>query len=378
MASKRDYYEILNVERNAGTEEVKRAFRKMAMKYHPDRNQNDAEAEEKFKEASEAYEVLSDPEKRQRYDQYGHEGLRGTSGHDFSRMDVGDIFSMFDHVFGGSFGGMFANQRRRGPAGARRGASLETVIDMTLEEVATGIERDIEFEPQDLCPECQGTGGKTGTEPSACVACGGAGQVEQAGFGGMFRMVAQCSNCRGQGETYAEKCIGCGGSGRALKKRTISVKIPAGIHDGQAVRLSGEGEPGENGGPRGDLHVVVRVKAHNLFERHEDDLILRMPISFTQASLGAKVEVPSLNGRQDVTIPPASQHGDTFRLRQHGLPNLRSGRKGDVIIVMLIEIPKKLTDRQEELLREFAETEDHDVLPHSQSFWEKIKDYITG
>jgi molecular chaperone DnaJ len=376
MASKRDYYEILNVDRNAESEEIKRAFRKMAMKYHPDRNQDDAEAEGKFKEASEAYEVLSDAEKRQRYDQYGHEGLRGTSGHDFGRMDVGDIFSMFGDIFGG---GQFSGRRRSdGRPGATRGASLETVIDLTLEEVAAGIDRDINFTRSDLCADCEGQGGKPGTEPVACVACGGGGRVEQAGFGGMFRMVTECPHCGGAGKSYAEKCPACAGRGRAPKKCVIKVKIPAGIHDGQAVRIPGEGEPGGNGGPRGDLHVVVRVKTHKLFERQDDDLILRMPVSFTQASLGANLEVPSLEGTEEITVPPASQHGDTFRLRSQGIPNLRSGRKGDIVVLMLIEIPKRLTEKQEELLREFAETEDHDVLPHMRNFWDKIKDYISN
>jgi len=373
MASKRDYYKILNADRGADSEEIKRAFRKMAMKYHPDRNQDNKEAEEKFKEASEAYEVLSDPEKRQRYDRHGHEGLRGTSGHDFSRMDFGDIFSMFgfDDVFGGG-------RRRGGGSGATRGASLETVIDLTLEEVATGIDRDIHFTRSDLCPDCKGRGGKPGTEPVVCVACGGGGRVEQAGFGGMFRMVTECPHCHGAGKTFAENCPHCVGSGRAPKKCVIAVKIPAGIHDGQAVRIPGEGEPGSNGGPRGDLHVVVRVRTHNVFERQEDDLILRMPVSFTQASLGAKLEVPTLGGVVEITLPPASQHGDTFRVRGEGIPNLRNGHKGDIVVLMLIEIPKKLTEKQEELLREFAETEDHEVLPHMRNFWEKIKDYISN
>lgn len=374
MATKRDYYEILNLDRSANTDAIKRAYRKMAMKYHPDRNPDDHEAEEKFKEAAEAYEVLSNSDKRQRYDQFGHDGLRGTSGHDFSHMDAGDIFSMFDDIFGGMFGG--GGRGRGGGARARRGASLETVIDLELADVNNGVERDIEFTRLDHCPECGGTGGKPGTEPVSCVTCGGVGQVARSG--GIFQMVTACPACQGAGKSYSEKCGECTGSGRTPKSRLINVKIPPGIHDGQAVRIPGEGEPGDNGGPRGDLHVVVRVKQHKIFRRNDDDLILEMHISFTQASLGATVEVPTLDGSEELTIKPGTQHGTTFKLSGKGLPNLRSGRRGNIIVVAIIEIPKKLSSRQEELLREFADTEDHDVMPESRGFWDKIKEYITG
>ncbi len=371
MATTRDYYEILSVDRQADGETIKRAYRKLAMKYHPDRNPGDKEAEARFKEAAEAYEVLSDPKKRQLYDRYGHAGLRGTSGHDFAHMDVGDIFSMFNDIFGESFGG--GRRRGRGPS---RGYSLETQVEVSLEEVARGVEKEVTFTRQDVCETCAGSGAAKGSRPVACDTCGGAGQVSQTGFGGMFRMVSTCPACGGAGTVNRDPCKTCRGSGRQPRRRTISVKIPPGIHDGQAIRVPGEGEPGDRGGSRGDLHVVVRVKPHELFTREADHLILRMPISFTQAALGATVRVPTLNGEQELTIKPGTQHGELVTLRGHGLPNLRNGHRGDLAVLLEIEVPKRLTGEQERLLREFAETEDRDVMPQTKSFWDKIRSYL--
>ena len=373
MATTRDYYEILSVERSADGETIKRAYRRLAMKYHPDRNPGDEEAERAFKEAAEAYEVLSDDAKRRRYDQFGHAGLRGQAGHDFSHMDAGDIFSMFEDIFGGAFGGGGGSRRAR----ASRGYSLETEVEITLEDVAKGVEREIEFTRQDTCETCSGSGNAPGSEPVTCVTCAGQGQVAQQGFGGMFRMVTTCPVCGGSGKVVKDPCKDCGGDGRKPKKRVLTVKIPAGIHDGQAVRVPGEGEPGHQAGPRGDLHVVVRIAQHELFSREEDHLILKMPISFTQAALGAKVDVATLDGEHELTIKPGTQHGDLIRLNGLGLPNLRTGQRGDLAVVLVIEIPRKLTDRQEELLREFAETEDRDVLPECQGFWDRIKSYLS-
>ena len=373
MATQRDYYEILGISRDADGAEIKRSYRKMAMKYHPDRNPGDEEAERLFKEAAEAYEVLADGEKRQRYDRFGHEGLRGTSGHDFSHMDVGDIFSMFEDIFGG--GG-----RSRGRSSGR-GYDLETQTTISLEDVLHGTEREIEFTRQDLCETCQGTGAKPGSKPDTCVTCAGAGQVAQAGFGGMFRMVATCPNCRGTGQVIKDKCPDCRGGGRQPKKRVLNVKIPPGIHSGQAIRVPSEGEPGTGGagggGLRGDLHVVVQVQPHDLFERDEDNLVLRMPVSFTQAALGAKVTVPTLEGEHELSIKAGTQHGALFRVKDKGLPNLRSGHRGELIVVLLIEVPKKLTSEQERLLREFAQTQHQQVLPENEGFWEKIKTYLS-
>lgn len=368
----RDYYEVLSVEKTADGDTIKRSYRKLAMKYHPDRNPGDAEAETRFKECAQAYEILSDTDKRQRYDRYGHEGLKGTSGHDFSRMDPSDIFSMFgfgdvlEQMFGG--GG-----RSRG--GGSRGYDLETQVEISLEDVASSVERTIEFTRQDHCAKCSGSGGKPGTQPVACVTCGGVGKVQHGG--GMFRMVAACPACGGAGKSFKEKCPTCKGNGKQPKKRVLQVKIPAGIHDGQAIRVGGEGEPGSNGGTRGDLHVVVRVAEHKLFTREDDHLILRMPISFTQAALGATVKVPTIEGEEEVVIKPGTQHGQLFRMTDKGLPNLRSGRKGELVVVALIEIPNKLTEQQKKLLREFAETEDAQVMPESKSFWERIKEHLS-
>ncbi len=378
MATQRDYYEILGLDQAASNDQIKRSYRKLAMKYHPDRNPGDKEAEGNFKDAAKAYEVLSDPQKRQRYDQYGHAGLQGQTGHDFSNMNAGDIFSMFDDIFGDMFGGG-GRQRGQQRQRAQRGYDLQTETEITLEEVLSGIEREIEFVRQNTCANCKGSGGKPGTDPVTCVTCGGNGQVQQAGLGGMFRMVTTCPACQGQGKKHAHPCPSCKGSGQTPKKRVINIKIPAGIHDGQAIRVQGEGEPGARGGPSGDLHVIVRIADHNLFTREEDHIVLHMPVSFAQATLGAVVKVPTLNGQtHELTIKPGTQHGEVFRIDGQGLPNLRSGRRGDLGIVLEIEIPSKLTEEQRELLLQYAKTEHFDVMPQNQSFWGKIKDYIGG
>jgi len=385
MPTTRDYYEVLSVERTADVEEIKRAYRRLAMKYHPDRNPDDAEAEIKFKECAEAYEVLSDDSKRKIYDQYGHEGLRGrgAAGHDFNRMNVEDIFSMFNDIFagGGGFSGGGGRAQRRGPA---RGYDLETEVTLDLKDVLNGCTREVEFTRMDVCETCTGSGAKPGTEPETCSSCGGQGKVQQAGLGGMFRMVTACPTCRGTGKIIKDKCGTCHGRGRVGKKRKLNVKIPAGIHDGQAVRVQGEGEPpaqeqsASGAGVRGDLHVVVRVKHNEFFERDGDHLLMELPISFTQAALGAEVDVPTLEGKQKLTIKKGTQYGEILRIQDAGLPNLRSGRKGDLVVVVKIETPKKLTSKQEDLLREFAGTEDKHVNPESHGFLKKITDLFGG
>lgn len=376
MSVTRDYYEILSISRDSDGDTIKRAYRKMALKYHPDRNPDDKEADQKFKEASEAYEVLSDDNKRSRYDRFGHDGLRGTSGHDFSHMDSGDIFSMFGDIFGNSMGGFSSSRSRR----QRRGYDLETGVSISLKEAFTGTDRDVEFTRQDICETCDGSGARPGTKPSTCVNCAGSGQVTQGGLGGMFRMVTECPYCGGSGQVVKDKCEKCKGSGRTAKKRKLSVKIPAGISHGQAIRIPGEGEPppggSSTGGRHGDLHVVVAVEDHDLFERDGENLILRMPVSFTQAALGAQVTVPTIDGEHDLSIKPGTQHGKIFHLRQQGMPSLRSKSRGDMIVVLAVEIPRKMNEEQKKLLRDYAAIEDKQVLPESGGFWEKIKSYL--
>jgi molecular chaperone DnaJ len=367
--TKRDYYEVLGVVRTADGEEIKRAYRRLAMKYHPDRNPGDAEAEIRFKECAEAYEVLSDDGKRRRYDQFGHGGVSG--GHDFSHMDVTDIFSMFDDIFGGAFGGRGgAGQRAR----AARGYDLETQVELSLAEVATGAEKTIEFERQDICDTCKGSGAKPGSSPIVCVQCGGNGRVAQQGFGGMFRMVTTCPNCRGRGTVVREHCVSCSGTGRQLRKQTVPVKIPAGVHEGQAVRITGQGEPGEPGAPAGDLHCYIAVKPHPIFSRHNNDLVCQFPISFTQAALGATIEVPTLKGKEEMEIPAGTQHGEVFKMRGKGLPDVRSHKPGDELVQVLIEVPKRLTEKQRQLLHDYAATEDGATMPQRRSFLDKLKD----
>jgi len=365
---KRDFYDVLGVLRSASPEEIKKAYRRHAHKYHPDRNRTDADAETRFKEGAEAYEVLSDPAKRNRYDQYGHAGLSGSGLHDFSHMGVEDIFSMFTDILGGG-------RRRRS-----HGADLQTAVTISLAEVATGAERRLEFSRNEYCDVCGGTGSAPGAERRACSTCGGYGQVEQdGGLGGLFgRVITPCPACRGRGSMITSPCPACRGSGATVRDRLITVQIPAGIHDGQAIRVRGEGEPGEEGTGRGDLHCYVRVTPHPFFERHDNELVCSMPVSFTQASLGAVVAVPTLTGKADLRIPPGTQHGQLFRLRGLGLPDMRNGRRGDEIVQVRVEIPKRLSKRQEELLREFVQTEDKTVLPESKGFFDKLKDYLGG
>jgi len=370
VAQKRDYYEVLGVPRDADAETIKKAYRRAALQYHPDRNRDDPEAEGKFKEAAEAYEVLSDADKRRRYDQFGHRGLEGAAMHDFSGMGVEDIFSMFTDIFGGSF---FGGRRGRG------GVDLEMELSLTLEEVASGVEKTIEFDRHDMCGRCRGGGGEPGTSRRNCPTCGGYGQVEHStGFGALFgRVVTACPACRGKGTIITQPCSACRGTGRERVHRKLAVQIPAGIRDGQGVRVAGEGEPDESG-HRGDLHVYTRVQKHAFFDRRGDDLVCRVPISFAQAALGARVEVPSLKGRVELTVPAGTQHGQVFRLAGQGLPSIRTGRPGDELIQVWIEVPRKLNKRQAELLRHYAETEDHSVLPESKGFFDKVADFFAG
>jgi molecular chaperone DnaJ len=372
--AKRDYYEVLGVGKNASADDIKRAYRRTAMKYHPDKNPDDKQAEAKFKECAEAYEVLSDPDKRRRYDQFGHEGLRGAGLHDFSRMNFEDIFSVFgfDDFFSGIFGGRSRRSSRR--AGPARGYDLETSVELTLNDIAKGADKTIEFTRQDMCSECNGNGCAKGSTPSRCSTCRGTGQVARGG--GFFQMVSTCPQCRGSGQVITNPCKKCKGTGRVPKKRIVNIKIPPGVHEGQGIRVASEGEPGRNNGPRGDLYCYIRIKPHEFLQRDGNDLIAVVPISFTQAALGASIDVPSLNGTRALKIPPSTQYGSIFRIKGQGLPDMRTHRTGDQLVQITIETPTRLSTKQQELLREFAETENKTVSPKSKNFFEKLKKHF--
>ena len=371
MPSKRDYYEVLGVDRSVGGDDIKRAYRKLALKYHPDNYKGDkAEGEALFKEVSEAYEVLSDPAKRQRYDQFGHEGLRGAGLHDFSSMGFGDIFSMFEDIFGGM--GLGGGGRRR----SERGNDLATEIELTLEEVASGVEHTLEFERIDACEACGGGGSAAGTTPDRCADCGGYGQVQQqvqSVFGISVRL-QPCRRCGGKGVIITDPCETCDGVGRDRKQRMLTVHVPPGVRDGQVIRLRGEGEPNAANTHRGDLHVYVRVKDHPLLVRRNDDLICQVPITYSQAALGGTVQVPTLAGVEPVDVPAGSQNGDVITLKGRGLPLSRGGRKGHQHVLVHIEVPKKLSKKQKELLQELAETEEVEVTPQRKTFLDKLKE----
>ena len=374
--AKRDYYEVLGVGRDSSADDIKRSYRRMAMKYHPDKNPGDKESETKFKECAEAYEVLSNTEKRKLYNQYGHDGLRGTGMRDYQHMQWQDIGSIFEEVFGG-FGGFSgtAGGRSRARTGPARGYDLETTVELTLEDIAGGSEKTIEFTRQDTCSSCSGTGSAKGKAPGRCSTCGGSGQVQKAGLGGFFQMVSTCPQCRGAGQVITNPCRKCRGTGLVAKKRTVSVKIPAGVHEGQGIRVAGEGEPGKNGGPRGDLYCYVRVMVHTFLMRDRNDLVCTVPITFTQAALGDTISVPTLDGTRQLKIPPGTQHASLFRIKGQGLPDLRSKRKGDELIRISVEVPHKLTAQQEKLLIALSETEEKGAFPETKKFVDKLKKY---
>ncbi len=363
MTEKRDYYEILGVDRGADAAQLKAQYRKVALKYHPDRNPGDKEAEDKFKEASEAYEVLSNPEKRQVYDQLGHRGVEGMrNGHSGGFRDFDDIFSSFGDIFEDFFG--FRNSRQGGRSRARRGADLR--YDMTIEfmDAAFGKETEIELEKLETCGTCKGTGAKPGTEPEICSLCNGTGQhVRTQGF---FSVKSACSRCGGQGRVIKEVCPQCRGRQQVVTRKKVDIKIPAGVDNGQKLRLTGEGEPGAGGGPPGDLYVFLHVKPHDFFERRNTDVVCKIELSFIQAALGDEVTVPTLKGEETITIEPGAQPGDTVRIPDKGIVSLGNGLPGDQIVELVLKTPKHLSKRQEELLREFSQLE-------SEKFTSKIK-----
>ncbi len=378
MAVKRDYYEVLGVDRSASADDIKRSYRRLAMKFHPDRNPGDTEAEASFKEASEAYEVLSDGDRRQRYDQFGHEGLRGTPGHDFGSMNAEDIFSMFQDIFGGGGGGFGGGRREHG---VKRGFDLETEIELTLSEILEGAERTVEYQRLEVCDTCEGSGAAPGTSPEICAACGGQGQVMQQGLGGMFRMVAACPQCRGRGKLITKKCTDCRGSGRKPVAKQVDVKIPAGVREGQVVRIAGEGEPpapevSPNGsGTRGDLHVVIREAEHERFERDGDDLLLAHPMGFGLATLGGSISLEGLDGDVDVEVPAGSQHGDVLRVSGRGLVPLgKPGRRGDLVLILQLVVPERLDQDQRAILEQWIRVEPDPLdITGGGSWWDRLR-----
>ena len=378
MSTKRDYYEVLGVDKSADEQTLKKAYRKLAMKYHPDRNPGDKEAEEKFKEINEAYEVLSDSTKRQTYDQFGHAGMNGQGGfggQGFGGQGFGgfeDIFGdMFGDIFGGGFGGG-GRPRRRGP---ERGADMRQSIQITFEEAAFGKKTSIKVNRSEECSECHGSGARAGTSKKTCPTCNGAGEVrtvQRTPFGNIASS-RTCSTCEGEGEVVESPCTKCGGKGSTRKVKTIEVDIPAGIDDGQMIKLAGQGELGSKGGPRGDLYIAVSVKNHSLFTREGYDIYFDMPITFAQAALGDEIEVPTLDGKVKYSIPEGTQTGTVFRLREKGIPKLRGNNRGDQYVKVVVDTPKKLNDKQKELLREFAKECGEEVHEKKTTFGQKIE-----
>jgi molecular chaperone DnaJ len=379
MAAKRDYYETLGVAKNANEDDIKKAYRKLAMKHHPDRNQGDdaKKSEEKFKEAKEAYEMLSDPAKRAAYDQHGHAGVDPNTG--FRPGGPGEGFGGFAEAFGDIFGDIFggAGGQRRGAGGQQvyRGNDLSYAMEITLEEAANGKETQIRIPSWEACETCHGSGAKPGTSPKVCSTCNGAGAVHMRQ--GFFSIQQTCPHCRGSGKIIPEPCATCSGQGKIKKNKTLEVKIPAGINEGMRIRSSGNGEPGTNGGPAGDLYIEIRIKQHEIFERDGDDLHCTIPVGLTTAALGGNIEVPTLAGKAEIELPEGTQHGKTFRLRGKGIKGVRSSYPGDLYCHVSVETPVKITEHQKKLLKELDESfrkggDKHS--PNAKSWTDRVKD----
>ena len=363
MNGKRDYYELLGIVRSAGEDEVKKAYRKLALQYHPDRNPGDKQAEERFKEVSEAYQVLSDPQKRAQYDKFGHAAF-GDNGPGF------DFNSGFEDIFGDIFGEFFggAGARRRSES---RGEDLRYNLTLSFEEAVSGVEKKIKIPRHGPCDTCRGTGAKAGTSPQTCPSCRGRGQVSfQQGF---FSVSRSCSQCHGQGTFISDPCTICGGAGRVRKMHTLSVKIPAGVDNGSRLKLRGEGETAPARGIPGDLYVVIQVEPHPIFTRENLDILCDVPISFVQAALGAEIDVPTLDGKIKMKIPSGTQSGKVFRIKGKGVKDVHGYEQGDQHVLVLVETPTHLTARQKELLKEFAALGGEDINPLSKGFFDKVK-----
>ncbi len=381
MATKRDFYEILGVPKNASEEEIKKAYRKLAMKHHPDRNQGDAakDSETRFKEAKEAYEMLSDAQKRAAYDQYGHAGvdpnMRGPGA------GGAEGFGGFAEAFGDIFGDVFGGARGRGQGGRQvyRGSDLSYAMEVTLEEAAHGKDAQIRIPSWDECGTCHGSGAKPGTKPIVCTTCHGQGAVQMRQ--GFFSVQQTCPQCHGTGKIIPEPCTTCQGQGKLKKQKTLEVKIPSGIDDGMRIRSTGNGEPGTNGGPPGDLYIEIRLKKHEIFERDGDDLHCAVPISFTTAALGGEIDVPTLAGKAAIDIPEGTQAGKQFRLRGKGIKGVRSSYPGDLYCHITVETPVKLTEHQRKLLKEFEDSLKKGGAKHSpteQSWTDKLKGFFSA
>lgn len=372
MGSPRDFYEVLGVERSASADDIKRAYRKLALRHHPDRNPGDAEAERLFKEAAEAYSVVGDEEKRAQYDRFGHAAFSGGGpGGGFRGASMEDIFSAFGDIFGGGFGDLFGG--RRGRSGPQPGRDLKVVLDLTLEEIDSGVERTIVLKRAEHCSTCSGSGAKAGTGRVTCTTCGGRGQVHRSQ--GFFTMATTCPHCGGAGQRLESPCSACEGSGQDTRKAEVQIRIPPGIEEGVRLRVAEAGDVGSPGAPRGDLFCIVREKEHKIFERSGADVLTEVPVSFAQMALGDKVEVPTLRGRAEMAIPAGTPNGKVFRLRGQGLPLLDGNGRGDQLVRAFIEVPKKLSERQRELLREFDEIESKGS-PH-RNFFDKIVNYFS-
>jgi len=365
---KRDNYEVLGVERTAGEQEIKKAYRKLARQYHPDVNQGDKGAEEKFKEVTDAYDVLSDPEKRARYDQFGHAGTDPNQGGGFG--DAGGFGDIFDMFFGGGGG-----QRRGGP---QRGADLRYAMSLTFEEAVFGVEKEIQIPRDETCSDCQGSGAAPGTHPTTCSQCHGSGQVKmlQRTPFGQIQTARTCPTCHGEGRTISSPCSICNGQGKVRKVKTIKISIPQGSEDGLNLRLSGDGEAGAKGGPSGDLYIVLQVKRHKFFEREGNDIYCEIPITFIQAALGAEIDVPTLDGVVKMKIPEGTQTATVFRLKGHGVPHRRGSGRGDQHVRAVLTTPTKLNEKQKKLLREFAEVTPEHQQMGKKSVFEKFKETL--
>ena len=368
--AKRDYYEVLGVNRDCSEEDLKKSYRRLAMKWHPDRNPDNPKAEEHFKEAKEAYEILSDANKRAAYDQFGHAGVDPQAG-PAGMGGFGDIFSdIFGEIFGGGRGGRST---------VYRGADLRYNLEITLEHAAHGMDTKIRIPTASVCETCKGSGARAGTQPITCPACRGAGQVRVSQ--GPFSIAQTCPRCRGSGSVIANPCTACQGTGRVKLQKTLSVKIPAGVDEGDRVRLSGEGEPGVNGGPPGDLYVQVHIKPHPVFQRDHDDLHCEMPISITSTALGGEIEIPTLEGSARIRVPAETQSGKQFRLKGKGIKGVRSQTPGDLFCHVVVETPVQLTERQRQLLREFESISNEDSArhnPRAKGWLEKVKEFFEG